>query len=501
MVLLELLIEDKEKMSKWDWKRNSGEKVDRLSNKSGKNVWWICEKGHSFKACISSKVTCKMCNSFGYNYPEIAKMWSDRNEKTPFEYSRTSGVKVWWVCNAHGEYKQEIRGSIKGSGCRKCFSENSSDRQSRPERIEDSLGFLHPEILEEWSDKNDRTAYEYYPQSSKKAWFTCPKGHGDFYKTISDRTNSGNACTVCRYEKVSATNSTPKEGESLGEKAPHLIDEWSENNETTPFDHNVGSKTKVLWVCPEHGEYLQAINLKSIRGYGCVKCGAINSSLAQSTPQEGNSLADKYPWVKDIWSELNDVTPYDRTPYSGLEAWFKCESGIHEDYRKRIVSITQRNQLCPSCARGANITIPNRIIMERYRELNLVPELRIDIQGNSYYADISSLDGKLVIEFDSCHWHKDILDSDTIKTHDLVNNGHKVIRVRENGLTPIDVSSPNYHEIEIDLSPGYNYRNPDIKNAFIKVFNEMDEILGIDSEFDIDEIIESILMKKLEFIK
>src|SRR5699024_3114809 len=140
------------------------------------------------------------------------------------------------------------------------------------------------------------------------------------------------ACTVCRYEKVSATNSTPKEGESLGEKAPHLIDEWSENNKTTPFEHNAGSSTRALWVCPEHGEYLQGINLKYKRGYGCSKCGIVNSSLTQSIPQEGNSLADKYPWVKDIWSDLNDFTPYERTPYSGMEAWFKCESGIHEDY-------------------------------------------------------------------------------------------------------------------------------------------------------------------------
>lgn len=56
---------------------------------------------------------CKLCNSLAIFYPEVFKIWSDKNSKTPYDYSHGSSQFVHWKCNdeKHEDYYRSISSS------------------------------------------------------------------------------------------------------------------------------------------------------------------------------------------------------------------------------------------------------------------------------------------------------------------------------------------------------------------------------------------------------
>lgn len=83
-------------------------------------------KGVGCPFCINRKV--HPLDSFGSTFPEMIERWSERNTKTPFEYSPHSGEKVWFKCpnEKHEDYLQKISNAvIYGFTCRKCENEKA----------------------------------------------------------------------------------------------------------------------------------------------------------------------------------------------------------------------------------------------------------------------------------------------------------------------------------------------------------------------------------------
>ena len=67
---------------------------------------------------------------------------------------------------------------------------------------EDSLGYIYPEVFKYWSNKNDKTPYEYLPQSNQQVWWKCKENkHEDYFRSICDSVNYDFRCPKCSYEK------------------------------------------------------------------------------------------------------------------------------------------------------------------------------------------------------------------------------------------------------------------------------------------------------------
>ncbi len=76
--------------------------------------------------------------------PKLAKEWhQDKNgELTPKDVLSKSGKKVWWRCNKGHEWQAEIRARTNGNGCPYCAgSKASNDR---------NLKVLYPKLAKEW---------------------------------------------------------------------------------------------------------------------------------------------------------------------------------------------------------------------------------------------------------------------------------------------------------------------------------------------------------------
>lgn len=98
-----------------------------------KKIWLKCPDNntHPDHEVIASSVRltvgCPYCtgrkvcetNSLGYNYPQVLSVWSDKNNKSPFEVYKKGKTKVWWKCQngIHEDYQRDIEHSIIANFC------------------------------------------------------------------------------------------------------------------------------------------------------------------------------------------------------------------------------------------------------------------------------------------------------------------------------------------------------------------------------------------------
>lgn len=119
----------------FNFKRNKNLSPRDFTSGSQKKIWWICSRGHEWKAIVGSRTSrrtgCPFCggqkvsqdNNLKFLHPKIAKEWhpTKNGNKKPSEFTSGSQKKVWWKC-AHGhEWESVISNRTKGRGCKKCF--------------------------------------------------------------------------------------------------------------------------------------------------------------------------------------------------------------------------------------------------------------------------------------------------------------------------------------------------------------------------------------------
>ena len=129
----------------WHHTKNGELKPTDVTGSSGKNVWWICNNGHEWKANISDRKNgngCPYCSNkkvlVGYNdlkttNPELAKEWHPiKNGKlTSKDVTSGSGKKVWWLCKCGHEWRATIA-SRNNYGCPKCNKKLAAKKSYTP---------------------------------------------------------------------------------------------------------------------------------------------------------------------------------------------------------------------------------------------------------------------------------------------------------------------------------------------------------------------------------
>ena len=125
----------------WDYDKNTLNPFE-ISPMSTKKIWIKCpnkdyhESYDVVCSTFSNGSRCPYCSnirlnkydSLGYTNEKVNIIWSDKNKKTPYEYSPVSGSKVWWVCEngVHDDYERRIsRSNTADFMCPKCVTERS----------------------------------------------------------------------------------------------------------------------------------------------------------------------------------------------------------------------------------------------------------------------------------------------------------------------------------------------------------------------------------------
>lgn len=205
------------------------------------------------------------------NNPILCAEWSNQNELGPANYSPKSSKKVWWTCKkCCYEWKSTILARANGSGCPSCKGKVPSDKNR--------LSTIKPEIAKEWDySKNLDSPKDVTFNSDKKRWWICPKCNKSYLTYIKSRT-AGHGCIKCGHKHVAKCNSTAKQGQSLADKFPELIKEWSNKNQYGPERYKCASNKKVIWLCVNcNQEWETKIRTRATgRMSGCPKCKQSN---------------------------------------------------------------------------------------------------------------------------------------------------------------------------------------------------------------------------------
>lgn len=245
-------------IDRWDYELNKQD-LKLITFKDNTKRWFKCPNGiHKSELKRISDITsghdgsadCIGCHSFAqylinkYGKNALNLYWDyEKNTIDPYSIRESCHHTVWIKCqdkDYHDSYPLKCNMFVRGDRCPYCHS-------LRVHKL-DSLGYLYPQVLEIWSDKNKKSPYEVTPKSHYKAIWICENDIHDEYKRSVKESNDANFhCPNCVRER---TESFLQEkvrlylSEKLGYTLNHewnctLVPHNPKNNMSMPFDNEV----------------------------------------------------------------------------------------------------------------------------------------------------------------------------------------------------------------------------------------------------------------------
>ena len=402
----------------WHSIKNENLTPYEVTPNSHKKVYWICEKGHEWKAGIAHRnngSNCPFCcnqkvcidNCLATKNPELSKQWhpTKNGKLTPFDVTPNSNKKVWWICEKGHEWEATINNRNNKRNCPYC--------SGRKVCKDNCLSILNPELSKQWhpTKNGNLTPEQFTCNSGIKVWWICDKGH-EWEAEIYSR-NNGSGCPYCDGKKTCIDN-------CLATKNPELSKQWHpiKNGNLTPFDVCPNSNKKVWWIC-EFGHEWETIVCDRNKGNDCPYCSGRFAT-------KENNFDIKNPELSKQWHPTKNgkLNPFNVTPNSEKKVWWICENG-HE-WQTTIAHRNNGNG-CPYCH-----SVISGIQLLIYSEIKyFFNESKLEEKINKFNVDIFIPEINLIIEYDGCFYHKNRYIEDINKTNNLINLKYKVLRIRE----------------------------------------------------------------------
>ena len=299
--------------------------------------------------------------------PEIAEWW-DYEKNAPFkpeQFARGSNAKAYLKCTDCGlEMYSDIKSyTIPDDNGNYAIAHKGRCRKYRAMDSEYNLVKNYPEVKNWWDyEKNSSEIPEEYTLfSPKPMYFKCPDCGTVTHRRITEAfsINSNGIPTLFKCPYCNETKVLPGVN-SVQDKFPPLVEEWSPRNERQPDKVLYNSSYNASWICPAcNGEYSMCVKDRNPNG-GSDDCPYCNDKK----PLKGyNTLADRYPEFVGEWSDIEnyalDLEVDEVLPSSTKLAFWNCSICKHT-YTKKITDYVlakrRGHNPCPYC----NGRIPRR---------------------------------------------------------------------------------------------------------------------------------------------
>lgn len=256
----------------WLHKKNCGWGPEDFNYGSSIKVWWQCpnDKKHVYAATIANRTTnqsgCKICNTGEStdlrDYPSALAQFDHKKNKGVDPFKLPWHDKVHWKCSVAKDHVWvSTFNRRRGERCPFCKGSKLSKTNSLANFPKVSK-YLHP-------TKNGKlTAKDYRASEGTLVWWKCPKGKDhEWQAKISTKTGGSLGCPFCISNKVSITN-------CLATRFPKIAKEWhpTRNKLKTPKSVNGSTATRYWWKCKLGHVWLQAVQIRTIRGANCPTC-------------------------------------------------------------------------------------------------------------------------------------------------------------------------------------------------------------------------------------
>ena len=335
-----------ELLPEWDYEKNKklGLTPDNVSRGTAEYIWWVCDKGHSYKATLSNRINggtgCPYCSTpprkilVGFNdlattNPELVKRWDyKKNKIKPTEVTRFSNRIVWLICEKGHSYNGSLLNVGKSScGCPYCSGHRVLTGFN-------DLATTHPNLLDEWDyERNIIKPTEVSKGHETKVYWKCAKGHS-YIASPNAKTSKKIQCPYCSGQRVLAGFN------DIATTNPEILDEWDyERNTVFPTEISKGSGKKIWLKCKKSHSYETTLPSR-LSGHKCNYCS--NNRVLKGF----NDIATTDPYVLKVWDDGN-YSPYELSRKSGKIINCKCPSCKHK-WETRIYNLTTQKK-CPRC--------------------------------------------------------------------------------------------------------------------------------------------------------
>ena len=212
------------KAAEWHPTKNKPYRPSDVSWGSGFRAWWICGKcHHEYRMRVNHRANghgCRSCaneiirqlrleptkgEAFGDKHPELVPHWDPvRNGPlTPYDVKPRSTYLAHWICpTCKKPHRCVVHARPRIRGCFSCGRKTGGDKLAATVRSK-SLGCRHPEKVKFWDYAKNApiTPYDVKPQSGRKFYWRCPRGH-EWRARVQD-VATGRGCARCST-KISA---------------------------------------------------------------------------------------------------------------------------------------------------------------------------------------------------------------------------------------------------------------------------------------------------------
>jgi len=188
----------------WDFHKNC-ECPDEIHAHRNEYAWWICQKGHSWRARINNRTVhgrgCPYCSGFlaitgetdlFTRCPHLAVEWDyERNILDIHKTTEFSKKKAWWKCANGHSWSAVIhsRSRPNGNGCPYCAGKMAIPGET-------DLLTLAPHLANEWDyERNTVEITTTTLKSNVKVWWVCRCGHR--WKAVICNRAIGSGCPRC----------------------------------------------------------------------------------------------------------------------------------------------------------------------------------------------------------------------------------------------------------------------------------------------------------------
>jgi hypothetical protein len=240
---------------------------EAFSSRSGKNLSWICDKGHTWNASISNRTRpksitqgCPICSGrkilSGFNdlqtkYPEIA---AEAIGWDPKEIAPASNEKFQWQCTLGHVYEAMAASrTLKKTGCPICANQRVltgfNDLATKfPEVAMQAFGW-DPSLVMPGTEQ-------------VKSW-KCSLGH-IWNAMVYERTFKGSGCRICSGRELLIGYN------DLFTRFPSIA---AEAHGWDPRKVLSGHGKKKKWMCQNQHIWEAEVSVRTSSGSGCPSCG------------------------------------------------------------------------------------------------------------------------------------------------------------------------------------------------------------------------------------
>lgn len=305
------------------------------------------------------------------------------------ELNLGSHKKYWWKCERNHEWESPLRNRVnKDIPCPYCSGRKIIIGET-------DLLTTHPEIVKEWSDKNNINPIEISAGSNQKIIWECELRH-EWTISPNSRTSQRSGCPYCANKKILKGFNDAKT------IYPQFEKEYDLNKNKLNYDEIfLNSKKKYWWVCKLDHSY-ESAGEKKIIGQRCPYC--INRKLLIGF----NDLESQYPNLTEEWDySKNKNLPSEYVYGSYKKAWWKCKFGHNWETQIFFRTTHIRQSGCPDCSkRVSKGETEVRKFAEKLLNSKSINNSRKIIKP--YELDIYFPNEKIAIEFNGTYWHSDI---------------------------------------------------------------------------------------------